>query len=253
KARQPHAEEGAAPLVQALERAVDPVLLERVGELGGRVARPSEGGRELGVDRLDAARRGEAVGVLARDVEPVLEAPQVSRRLLPAEQLGVAREALELGERPGQAAPEHPHLRGVALSDTPARCHVCMLLRGDRIRSPAVGGKASVLVVEDDASLRMLYRLNLEFEDFEVADVATVAEARSAVSARRPGLVLLDAHLEGESTDDLLDELRAAGIPVVVATGSTDLERYRDRADDVLAKPFRPADLVAVVQRLTVR
>jgi len=116
-----------------------------------------------------------------------------------------------------------------------------------------VGGKASVLVVEDDASLRMLYRLNLEFEDFEVADVATVAEARSAVSARRPGLVLLDAHLEGESTDDLLDELRAAGIPVVVATGSTDLERYRDRADDVLAKPFRPADLVAVVQRLTVR
>jgi DNA-binding response OmpR family regulator len=112
-----------------------------------------------------------------------------------------------------------------------------------------VSGRASVLVVEDDASLRLLSRVNLELEQFDVREAATLDEARAAVAAERPGMVFLDVHLHGQATDVLLGELRAAGIPVVVVTGTADIDQYRGRADEVLSKPFEPASLVAAARR----
>jgi len=106
-----------------------------------------------------------------------------------------------------------------------------------------------VLVVEDDASLRLLCRVNLELEHFEVREAGTLEEARAAVAAERPDLVFLDVHLHGEATDVLLGELRQGGIPVVVVTGSADASQYRDRADQVLGKPFEPAALVEAARR----
>jgi DNA-binding response OmpR family regulator len=47
----------------------------------------------------------------------------------------------------------------------------------------------------------------------------------------------------------LLGELRRAGVPVVVVTGSADATEYRDRADDVMGKPFEPSALVAAARR----
>jgi two-component system, response regulator AauR len=111
----------------------------------------------------------------------------------------------------------------------------------------------SVLVVEDDPSLRLLCRVNLELEQFHVREAATIDAARTAVAEGRPDVVLLDVHLDGMASDKLLEELRASGIPVVVVTGSADLDRYRDLADEVLGKPFEPADLVAAARRHCVR
>ncbi|MFL5954917.1 MAG: response regulator transcription factor [Gaiellaceae bacterium] len=106
------------------------------------------------------------------------------------------------------------------------------------------------LVVDDDAALRMLCRVNLEIEGFAVREAATVAEAEAAVAAERPDVVLLDVHLGGDQTDELLSRLRSAGIPVAVVTGSVDIEDYRDAADAVIAKPFLPQDLVETARRL---
>jgi DNA-binding response OmpR family regulator len=114
------------------------------------------------------------------------------------------------------------------------------------------GVDGRVLIVEDDPSLRLLCRVNLELERFEVAEASTIDEARGAVAVNRPDVVFLDVFLAGEATDDLLDELRGDGIPVVVVTGS-DTARYRDRADGVLGKPFVPDDLVAAARRHSVR
>ena len=125
-----------------------------------------------------------------------------------------------------------------------------MLLIRDRIRSPAVWAGGPVLVVEDDAALRLLCRVNLELERIPVREAGTLDEARAEVAAERPTLVFLDVHLQGEATDVLLEELRRDAIPVVVVTGSADITQYRDRADDVLAKPFEPDALVACVRRL---
>ena len=106
------------------------------------------------------------------------------------------------------------------------------------------------LVVDDDAALRMLIRVNLELEGFEVREAASVVEAESALQAGRPDVVLLDVHLGGMSSHDLLARLRAEGIPVALVTGSVDANEYRDRADAVVTKPFNPQDLVALARRL---
>jgi DNA-binding NtrC family response regulator len=112
-------------------------------------------------------------------------------------------------------------------------------------------GGAVVLVVEDDPNLRLLCRLNLELEHFEVREAATITEARAQLAAERPALVFLDVFLGGQATDVLLDEVRHAGIPVVVVTGA-DTQKYRDLAVDVLGKPFMPDDLVAAARHHTV-
>jgi DNA-binding NtrC family response regulator len=119
-----------------------------------------------------------------------------------------------------------------------------MLLRGDALRSPAVTGRGSVLLVEDDASVRLLCRVNLELEHFRVREAATMDEARALVAAERPAVVFLDVHLNGEASEALLAELREAGIPVVIVTGSADIAHYRDLADGVLSKPFEPGALI---------
>jgi DNA-binding response OmpR family regulator len=109
---------------------------------------------------------------------------------------------------------------------------------------------AKALVVDDDAALRLLVRVNLELDGFTVREAATVQEADDAVLADRPDVVLLDMHLGAEESTPFLLRLRAAGIPVALVTGSVDTAEYRDIADAVLTKPFVPASLVEIARRL---
>jgi DNA-binding response OmpR family regulator len=109
---------------------------------------------------------------------------------------------------------------------------------------------ARALVVDDDAALRLLCRVNLELEGFAVREAATLAEAEAAIAAERPDVILLDVHLGGEQTYDLLAQIRAAGIPVALVTGSVEINDYRDSADAVLGKPFVPQMLVETARRL---
>jgi DNA-binding response OmpR family regulator len=109
---------------------------------------------------------------------------------------------------------------------------------------------ARALVVDDDAALRLLCRVNLELEGFTVREAETVADAEAAVAAERPDVVLLDVHLGGERATGLLSRLREAGIPVALVTGSVDLDEYRDAADALIAKPFEPRELVETARRL---
>jgi DNA-binding response OmpR family regulator len=113
------------------------------------------------------------------------------------------------------------------------------------------GLRPSILVVDDDSSLRLLCRVNLELEGFHVREAATADEARAAVSEARPDAVLLDVHLNpGGGSLELLDELRGDGMLVALVTGTVELDDLRGRADEVLAKPFQPEDLVATARRL---
>ena len=109
---------------------------------------------------------------------------------------------------------------------------------------------ARVLVVDDDLSLRLLCRVNLELDGFAVREASTIAEADAAVAQERPDVVLLDVHLQQEDTRELLERLRAAGIPVALVTGSVDLDDFLGAADAVLAKPFEPRTLVETARRL---
>jgi DNA-binding response OmpR family regulator len=106
------------------------------------------------------------------------------------------------------------------------------------------------LVVDDDPALRLLVRVNLELDGFVVEEAASVEEADTAVRNAKPDVVLLDVHLGGVRSEDLLGRLRAQGIPVVLVTGSADVDELRGLADDVLTKPFQPTTLVDTARRL---
>ena len=114
----------------------------------------------------------------------------------------------------------------------------------------------TVLVVDDDAAIRFLCRVNLELDGWSVCEAATVAEARRALSETDIAVVLLDVHLGAENSLDLLAELRAdhPGLPVAMLTGSVGTPTLDGvNVDAVIPKPFRPDELTATVRRLAMR
>src|SRR3954469_19355761 len=104
----------------------------------------------------------------------------------------------------------------------------------------------SVLVVDDDSGLRTLTRIVLQLEGFDVREAASLADAEAALADRRPDVGLLDVHLGLEHSKPLFARLREEGTPVAAVTGTADLGDVRGWADETLAKPFEPANLVAV-------
>jgi len=108
----------------------------------------------------------------------------------------------------------------------------------------------SALIVEDDASLRLLARVNLELDGFVVSEASSLQEAEAELARETPDVVLLDVHLGGGDSYELLANLRARGIPVVIVTGSAEVGELLAAADAVIAKPFSPEDLVGTARRL---
>jgi DNA-binding response OmpR family regulator len=114
-------------------------------------------------------------------------------------------------------------------------------------------GVPTVLVVDDEPSLRLLCRVNLELDGFRVLEAGTTSAARALLMSEPVDVLILDVHIAGEDGRDLLDELRAAGTSIRIAmlTGSADLKSSRfEAADSVIAKPFEPLDLIACVREL---
>ena len=105
------------------------------------------------------------------------------------------------------------------------------------------------MIVEDDASLRLVCRVNLELEGFRVREAASVEEGRAAVVDERPAVVFLDLHLGAGPSDAFLDELISAGVRVVLVSGTVDVREYEGRASEVIPKPFDPMELVAAARR----
>jgi DNA-binding response OmpR family regulator len=112
----------------------------------------------------------------------------------------------------------------------------------------------TVLIVDDDAAIRLLCRVNLELEGHRVAEAAYLEQARSVLAAEPVDVVLLDLHIGNERGVDLLRELRRdrPEIAVALLTGSPQ-ERFPDeeaKADAVIPKPFEIEELGRTVRRL---
>ena len=107
-----------------------------------------------------------------------------------------------------------------------------------------------VLVVDDERSLRLLCRVNLELDGHHVREAATVAEARREIERATPDVILLDVHVGADDGLELLDELAALELPtrVVLISGTSEVgPELRARVDSVLGKPFELARLTAAV------
>jgi two-component system alkaline phosphatase synthesis response regulator PhoP len=125
-------------------------------------------------------------------------------------------------------------------------------------KTSAGGVKTLVLVVEDDADIRELVRLHLGQEGFAVVEAADGRRALDLARTRRPALVILDLMLPEVPGLEVCRTLRAAeetaAIPVLMLTARTDeVDRvlgFEMGADDYVAKPFSPRELMARVKAL---
>ena len=112
-----------------------------------------------------------------------------------------------------------------------------------------------VLLVEDDDSLRGILARHLRSLGYAIVEATSCEAARAAIAhGSRPGLVLLDVNLPGDTGWDLLrgPELASAGSPPVVITSATAVNPRRLDEFGVagyLPKPFPIETLVAIVER----
>jgi DNA-binding NtrC family response regulator len=114
----------------------------------------------------------------------------------------------------------------------------------------------TVLVVDDDESIRFLCRVNLELEGWAVREAATIEAARAALAAGGVDAVLLDVHVGPANGVEFLDEVRTdyPGLPVAMLTGSVGSPMPAAvAADAVIAKPFTLEQLTGTVRQLVAR
>ena len=110
-----------------------------------------------------------------------------------------------------------------------------------------------ILIVEDDREIAMLERDYLEIEGFETVLISDGEEAVSAALGERYDLLLLDLMLPGCDGYEICRRIRAkVDVPILMVTARTEsVDKIRGLglgADDYIAKPFDPAELVARVK-----
>jgi DNA-binding response OmpR family regulator len=118
-----------------------------------------------------------------------------------------------------------------------------------------------ILVIDDEAPIRLLCRVNLEAEGMEVLEAADGLSGLEQARAETPDVILLDVMMPGldgwRVAEELLDDERTEGIPIVFLTARAEL---RDRARgidlggvDYVTKPFNPVELAPLVRDLSAR
>ncbi|MDR0416467.1 MAG: response regulator transcription factor [Propionibacteriaceae bacterium] len=115
------------------------------------------------------------------------------------------------------------------------------------------GARHRILVVDDDASLAEMLQLVLAQEGYDTMWCARGDQALGAFRSSQPDLVLLDLMLPGRDGVDVCRDIRAeSGVPIVMLTAKSETSDVVDGleagADDYIAKPFKPRELVARVR-----
>jgi len=115
-----------------------------------------------------------------------------------------------------------------------------------------------VLVIDDEAPIRLLCRVNLEAEGMDVIEAADGPAGVERARDEEPDVILLDVMMPGldgwRVAEQLLEDNRTTGIPIIFLTARAE---FRDRARgldiggvDYITKPFNPLELAPLVQRL---
>lgn len=115
--------------------------------------------------------------------------------------------------------------------------------------------RGEILVVDDEPNIAQLIRMYLDREGFETSVATTGAEALARVEQRRPALVILDIMLPDIDGFEVCREIRrGSSIPIIMLTareGDEDkIAGLELGADDYVAKPFVPRELVARVKTI---
>src|SRR6266487_646676 len=120
------------------------------------------------------------------------------------------------------------------------------------------GDMIRVLVIDDEAPIRLLCRVNLQAEGMEVLEAEDGPGGIEKALEERPDVILLDVMMPGldgwQVAERLLDDPSTNGIPIVFLTARAEL---RDRARgldlggmEYVTKPFNPVELAPTVRGL---
>ena len=120
---------------------------------------------------------------------------------------------------------------------------------------------AAILLIEDDEAQRFFAGFALKKAGHAVHEAADGHAGVAAARELHPDLIVCDVLMPGMNGDEVLARLRAdpglASVPVILLTALSDLEKLRQGmaagADDVLTKPYRPAELCAAIDALLAR
>jgi DNA-binding response OmpR family regulator len=116
----------------------------------------------------------------------------------------------------------------------------------------------TVLVIDDEAPIRLLCRVNLEAEGMPVIEAGDGPSGLEAARDGSPDVILLDVMMPGLDgwgvAEALLEDDRTADIPIIFLTARAE---FRDRARgldiggvDYITKPFNPVELAPLVRGL---
>jgi len=120
---------------------------------------------------------------------------------------------------------------------------------------------ARVLVIDDEAPIRLLCRVNLEAAGIEVSEAEDGTAGLESARAEPPDVILLDVMMPGmdgwQVFSELLVDERTANVPIVFLTARAEL---RDQARglelggvDYITKPFNPLHLAPLLEDLLAR
>jgi DNA-binding response OmpR family regulator len=115
-----------------------------------------------------------------------------------------------------------------------------------------------VLVIDDEAPIRLLCRVNLEAEGMTVIEAEDGPSGVTRAREAHPDVILLDVMMPGldgwRVAEELLDDPGTREIPIVFLTARAE---FRDRARgldiggvDYVTKPFNPVELAPLVRGL---
>jgi two-component system C4-dicarboxylate transport response regulator DctD len=113
----------------------------------------------------------------------------------------------------------------------------------------------SVMVVDDESSIRSAVEQWLSLSGFEVQLFSRAEECLAQLPRHYPGVILSDVRMPGMTGLELLAEIqrRDADLPVILLTGHGDVpmavDAMRDGAYDFLEKPFSPETLLGSLRR----
>lgn len=112
-----------------------------------------------------------------------------------------------------------------------------------------------ILIIEDDKGISTSLKLYLENSDFDVYLHDTWAEALEKINILQPSIVILDINLPEKDWIEICKDLRVySQIPVIMLTArSSELDRItwlEIWADDYIAKPFSPRELLARINTI---
>ncbi len=116
-----------------------------------------------------------------------------------------------------------------------------------------VDTKKRVLVVDDEPAIGNTLRVKLKLHGYEVITTTGGAEAIEIIRTQQPDIVLLDILMPDVTGMDVLDRVRAfSQVPIIVFTARPEITRFalENGANDYIAKPFDPDQLVAKISSL---